>query len=191
MNTKSFCKGENMEIIKLGKDAIKVMLDKNETNEYNFSSDEQAGKKSLKNLIEILRADEILGTEGARLCTEIYVSNDGCSEIFISKGEERAIKRHGTARLDGEMYKFDSLSNLAQACARLKMINHKGKSFVYYDKEAKKYYLRLTHIAHKELKYAFLSEYALKQKPSLTLYIVENSRCICEKNSIEIFASLL
>ena len=37
MNTKSFCKGENMEIIKLGKDAIKVMLDKNETNEYNFS----------------------------------------------------------------------------------------------------------------------------------------------------------
>ncbi len=180
-----------MEIIKLGKDAIKVMLDRNETNEYNFSSDEQSGKKSLKNLIDALRAEEILGTGREELCTEIYVSNDGCSEIFISKGQERAIKRHGTSRLEGEMYKFDALSDLIQACARLKMVDYKGKSLVYYDEKAKKYFMRLTRIAPKDLKYAFLSEYSVRQKSMLISYIMENSKCICEKNSIEIFASLL
>lgn len=180
-----------MEIIKLGKDAIKVMLDKSETNEYNFSTEEQTGKKNLKNLIEVLKADEILGTQKDKLSTEIYVSNDGCSEIFISKSQERTLKRHGTSKLDGEIYKFENSNDLIQACVRLKMINYKGKSFVYYDEKSKNYYMRLNRIIPKELKYAFLAEYSTRQKNILISYIIENSKSICENNSVEIFAKLL
>jgi hypothetical protein len=71
------------------------------------------------------------------------------------------------------------------------MINYKGKSFVYYDEKSKNYYMRLNRIIPKELKYAFLAEYSTRQKNILISYIIENSKSICENNSVEIFAKLL
>jgi len=88
------------------------------------------------------------------------------------------------------IYRFESFSELINACYRLHMITEDESSQIYYDKERDKYYLLCQSISSKEMRFAFLNEYAKQLKAQTIYYVKEHFKCICQSNAISSFSEL-
>ena len=88
------------------------------------------------------------------------------------------------------IYRFDSLGELINACYRLHMITKDEGSQIYYDTEKDKYYLLCQSISSKEMRFAFLNEYAKQIKAQTLYYIMEHFKCICRSDAINSFSEL-
>ena len=181
-----------MEIIKIGNDSLKISLTREETREYDFSSEDSRGKKTLGCLMNEVKRKIGIDFATDKISAEIYVSKDGGSEIFVSKVPiEKALPKGNSKQTTKSIYRFEHLEHLLPVCRRLEQISYNNESTVYHSEEFGDYYLMLKGIYPKDLKYAFLGEFGSKVKNNMLPYIVEHCNCLCENNTIEFFSKLL
>ncbi|MGM9645184.1 MAG: adaptor protein MecA [Eubacteriales bacterium] len=194
-----------MEIIKIGDDALKIMLDAEEALTYGLDSEDIYGddEETLKIFQKIFDvAKEKIGLEfgSGRVLVQMYQSKDGGCEIFISRLEvgstykDRVIpveNKRSKGAISPSLYRFENLENLLSVSARMENIGYTGRSSVYHDSKKGEYYLVLDDIYPKELKYAFIAEYAKQMKSGAIAYIKEHCECICRKNGVKILSKLL
>ena len=81
-------RGDKMEILRIGKHAIKISLSTDEAQEYKIlnsdSLENEEIKESFSRLLSKAREKVDFSYAGRKIFTEIYPSNDGGCEIFIS-----------------------------------------------------------------------------------------------------------
>ena len=178
-----------MEIIKLENGAYKISLNALEAQNYSITGEKTRGEKTssaIRRLANELRASKDIELDDGKLSAEIYISKDGGCELFLSVSKREIVKpRHK------ELYRFEGLKSLLDACKNLFCMEYDGDGEVYYNGNSGSYYLLLSGVGEKDNKYAFLCECGSKMKATLLPYIAEHCKCICQKNAVEIFAKLL
>lgn len=182
-----------MEILKIGSDSLKISLCTKETFEYNLHElDNERVKDSFINLLIKIRESISFNVTGEKIIAEFFTAKDGGCEIFISRVEvrekvykervlEEAVKkpRHITA-----IYSFDDIEKVLAVVKRLNDMGFSGESSLYYDEKREKYYILLEDISSKDLRYAFVNEYAKGIKSGLSPIIKEHYKCICKRDAV-------
>ena len=190
-----------MEILRIGKYAIKISLSGKEAKEYKIVDSDKYDDNEIKEAFARLLSNATERTDftytGRKIFTEIYPCKDGGCEVFISTtgyDSKQTTREQGKSKIKSSIhtsiYEFNSLKNLLKVCFRLNEIKFKEKSSVYYDFDKEKYYLILENTFSKELKFAFLVEYARIIKGATVLYITEHFKCISKGNAVKQFALL-
>ena len=194
-----------MEILRIGKHAIKIALNKDETKEYKVLDSETLDNDEIKDAFSKLlsKAKEKVDFSyaGRKIFTEIFPNKDGGCEIFVScisvEAEKAIYKDKGQSadnkksRASIAIFDFDCLENLLFACYRLNEIKFKSKSSVYYDSDKKRYYIILEDIYIKDIKFAFLNEYARYVKSNVSSYINEHYKCVIKNEGVKILSALI
>ena len=192
-----------MEILRIGKQAVKVTLSEQEAIKYNISENNQLSedeiKESFTQLLKEIKLKADFAYSNKKLFTEIFPSKNGGCEIYIScinteankgvykdKISETDVKKKSLPSI----YEFDCLEKLLAVVYRLNEIKHKEKTSVFYDDDRKKYFLVLENINFKALKYAFLLEYAKYVKSSSVAYLNEHYACIIKNDTVKILSAL-
>ena len=190
-----------MEIIKINLTSVKVILSREEINKYEFLScselEEAEMLDSIDKLLEKINNEANLDLKKNKLLLQVYPSKSGECEIYISCTEDKIMYREKTVQGGSKrnmpyinVYRFDTFTELVSACYRLHTITSDEGSQIYYDKEKEKYYLLCQSISSKEMRFAFLNEYAKQLKSQTTYYIKEHFECICRSNAIRSFSEL-
>lgn len=193
-----------MEILRIGKHAIKISLNNDETQEYKILNsddiDSEEIRESFARLLSKVKETVDFSYAGRKIFTEIFPSKDGGCEIYVScisvEAENAVYKDKGDQsdnkkpRLMISIFDFENMENLLLVCYRLREINYKSRSSVYYDEYKKRYFLMLEDIYIKDLKYAFLLEYAKYIKGTVASYIKEHCKCILKKDGVKILSAL-
>ncbi|MBQ6614424.1 MAG: adaptor protein MecA [Clostridia bacterium] len=138
-----------MELIQIGENALKVMLTKEDMKSYDIVFDMLDYKdiKTRKAINKILaEAKERVGffTDSENLYIQAFSDGCGGCELFFSRSENKS-----------RLYRFDSLSLLLFACARLFNCGFVGKSEAYRRLDCEIYYLLLSEYSDD---FIFLSE---------------------------------
>ena len=193
-----------MEILQIGKQAVKVSLSKSEAMKYrvtlNDESTDEKVKEAFSLLLKDIKKETNFSYANKKIFTEIFPSKDGGCDIYISCiSEELENRVYKEKTFENEMkkkekssiYEIDSLEKLLNVSYRLNEIGHREKSSVYYDEEKKRYFLVLEDTNTKNIKYAFLLEYAKYIKNHLNTFIKEHYKCIVSKNAVKIFSNLV
>ena len=134
-----------------------------------------------------------------KIFTEIFPSKDGGCEIYIScigteadniVYKEKSTETDTKKKLTPSIYVFDGIEELLNVSYRLNEIKHSGKSSIFYDNEKNRYFLILEDINVKNIKYAFLLEYAKYIKGSVHVFLKEHYKCLINKDAIKVLSSL-
>ena len=164
-----------MEIIKIRFKTFKIILNEEESEKYNFINDRELTddeiSRSVDEFIDDIVKQESVDIKNENLLIQVYpAKNNGC-EVFISGTEENNMYKDRTAPAGQKksasyinVYRFDDINTLMDACSRLSNVNTDTDSQVYYDTEKYKYYLLCQGISSKEMRFAFLNEYARQLK---------------------------
>ena len=190
-----------MEIIKINLTSVKVILSREECEKYEFLSNPELEEvemlASIDTLLEKINKEKNLDLKNNKLLLQVYPSKSGECEIYISCTEDKIMYKEKT--IQGgfgrntpyiNIYRFESFRELINACYRLHMITEDETSQIYYDKEKDKYYLLCKSISSKEMRFAFLNEYAKQLKAQTIYYVKEHFKCICQSNAISSFSEL-
>ena len=193
-----------MEILKISKYAIRISLTTDEIKEYNIPNDLSLADEDMKiaftRLLDKAKSEVDFSYAGRKIFTEIYPSRDGGCEIFISciytEDKEGVAKdKQGADNKKSKpmqvIFDFDSFDNLLCACHRLKEINFKKKSVVYYCSESKHYFMVLEDVYIKDIRFAFLFEYGKNIKANVLSYVNEHYKCIVKRDSVRVLSALL
>ncbi len=194
-----------MEILRIGKHAIKISLNIDEAQEYRVLDSESLEDEEIREAFSklLLKARETVDFSyaGRKIFTEIFPSKDGGCEIYIScisMEAEKTVYKDKNQQTDNKkpkamlsIFDFDNIDNLLLACYRLKEIKYKNKSSVYYDIEKKRYLMILEDVYIKDIKYAFLLEYAKCLKGSIASYVKEHYKCILKKDGVKVLSALV
>lgn len=192
-----------MEILRIGKHAIKITLNDEEAQEYKVLNAESSDERELKDAFSRLlsKAKELtdFSYAGRKIFTEIFPSQKGGCDIFISCiNSEKDISvnkgKLNEPKKDRKIFTivyFDSFNSLLFSCYRLSEIKHKGNSSVYYDEEKKRYIAVFEDAYIKDLKFAFLLEYGKIAKSSTLDYIKEHYKCIIKGEAVQILSVLV
>jgi negative regulator of genetic competence, sporulation and motility len=191
-----------MEILKIGKQAVKVSLNEAEANRYNILNNEALNEEEIREgfslLLKEIKSKTDFSYNNKKLFTEIFPSKNGGCEIYIScviaetnktvykdKSQEETKKKPSYA-----VYELDNLYNLLKVIYRLRETKYNDKSSVYYDNEGGKYLLVLENISYKSIKYSFILEYARYIKCNYISYLNEYFKCIAKNNAVKKFSPL-
>lgn len=193
-----------MEILRIGKQAVKVTLNEQEAIKYNISDNNQLSedeiKESFSKLLMEIKAKADFAYSNKKLFTEIFPSKNGGCEIYIScinteaskiVYKDKALETDTKKKFLPSIYEFDSLDKLLSVIYRLKEIKHREKASVFYDCDRRKYFLVLENISFKSLKYAFLLEYAKYIKSQSIAYLNEHYSCVIKNDSVKILSALV
>lgn len=187
-----------MEIIKIGNDSMKISLCNNEAYEYGIApyQREEDAQRGFARLLVKTKEKLNFKPKEEKIVGEIFCGRDGGCEIFVSRVEAQdkvykekipqdVVKK---PRPLTSVYSFDDIEKLLIVVRRLNDIKYGGESSVYYNEQKGKYYIILEDVSIKELKYAFLAEYAKSLKSNLSYYIKEHYTSICKKDGIKILS---
>ena len=191
-----------MEIIKINTNAIKVILNSEESRCYDFITDDEISDdkllKSVDSLLSKIEMTEKIDLIKNKLLIQVYPLKNSYCEIYICDTEEKSMykdrgapngfKRGNTYT---SVYSFDSLDKMLTVCHRLSAITDEGGAQAYYDENTGSYYLICKSISPRELRFAFINEYARQLKSSYAHHVREHTRCICDTNAVEILAGLI
>lgn len=188
-----------MEILRIGKHSVKITLDSCEATEYNIFDSENY--TSIFELLNKVKEKIDFSYEDRKIFTEIYPSKKGGCDIFIScvlaeegstVGAEKCVNQEQKKnRKNYYIFDVDSFESLVTLCYRLHEINYRGKSNIYYDVEKEHYFITLENTSTKDLKYAFLLEYAKQIKFCTFEYVKEHCKCILKDNAVHKLAILI
>lgn len=187
-----------MEILRIGKQAVKVSLNREEATKYNILNNEELNENEIKEafscLLKEIKSKTDFSYSNKKLFTEIFPSKNGGCEIYISCIGMEASKTvykdknpdiEAKKKINQAIYELDSLDKLLSVIYRLNEIKHREKTSVYYDKDRKKYLLAMENINFKNLKYAFLLEYGKYIKCGMSSYLNEHYDCIVKNDAIK------
>ena len=192
-----------MEILKIGKQAVKVSLNVQETIKYKITTTEELSEAEIKENFSLLLNEIKKKTDfsyaNKKIFTEIFPSKDGGCEIYIScigteadniVYKEKSTETDTKKKLTPSIYVFDGIEELLNVSYRLNEIKHSRKSSIFYDNEKNRYFLILEDINVKNIKYAFLLEYAKYIKGSVHVFLKEHYKCLINKDAIKVLSSL-
>lgn len=190
-----------MKTIKINQSAVKVILNGEECEKYEFIKGEGTSDSemlsSLDRLLDEIHKREGISLIGKKLLVQIYPCPDLGCEIYICDTEEERMYKEKSIHTGLKrspyisVYRFDSLDMLASACARLNGLTDDTGSEAYYDSEKEKYYLLCRAVAPREIRFAFMGEYSKVLKPPFAHYVREHFRCICGENAIKKFSKII
>ena len=191
-------RGDGVEIIRIGDDALKIMLNAEEAVTYGLDTEDAYGddEETVKIFQKIFSgAKEKTGFEfgSGRVLVQMYQSKDGRLEVGVTYKDKTIPldNKRSKSAISPSLYRFENLENLLSVSARMENTGYTGRSSVYHDSKKGEYYLVLDDIYPKELRYAFIGEYAKQMKSGALSYIKEHCKCICKKNGIKILSNLL
>ena len=187
-----------MEIIKIGKNAMKISLCTEEAKELGFDNNQSAENfiNGFTNLLVNIKNGFNYYAIDEKGVGEMIFGLDGECEIFVSKmGAQNGMYRDSIHEDYAKkqmsvtsVFSFGSIERLLTVAKRLKEVSYQGESSVYYDESNGKYYIFLEDVSTKDIKYAFISEYATPLKNSVNLHIKEHCKCICKKDGVKILS---
>ena len=169
-----------MELMKIGHNALKVTLSKEDMDFYDIEFDmlDYTNVETRRVIWSILdEANRSLGFEFSKdsLYIQAFRSRCGGCELFVSHEEKKA---------EPMLFRFDNSENIIIGCARLKNCGFEGKSLAYTG-DCGSFYLEL----HAEDdKYIYLDELSLRL-PYSESYLSEHTKLLCD-NAVETFAAL-
>ena len=168
-----------MELIQIGENALKVMLTKEDMKSYDIVFDmldykDIKTRKAINKILAEARAKVGFFGDSENLYIQAFSDGEGGCELFFSLGE-------GKSRL----YRFDGISPLLLACARLLNCGFSGESEVYREIDSEKYYLLLSKFSGD---YIFLSEIGV-QRAIMRASLEEHTNLLC-KNAVETLGKL-
>ena len=183
-----------MEIIKIGSDAMKISLNRNEANGYGLNQD-LSSKETRNSFVKVLvdaKRESLFKINGEKISAEIFFGKNGGCEIFVSKVEvgaemykekipQETVKKQ---RPISSVFMLESLDDLLSVAYRLNEIKYKAQSSLYYDESSRNFYIILDDVSIKDLKYAFLTEYSQGLRQSQCAYVKEHYKCICKKDAV-------
>lgn len=196
-----------MEYIIINDSKLKVILDKEDFDTLDISVEEldytnPDAKSAFENIFEHAKEELGFDTSGYRILLQLFPSKDGGCELFITKlgklssqkEEELRAFKQPKKETDSikKAYSFDSLSSLLSVCKILSSNKNAPESSAFFDKDGK-WYLLLSidgDFDEDELRIisdlTFITEYGSRENAnSLSLYLGEYGKEICEKNAIE------
>lgn len=191
-----------MEIIKIKPNAIKIILDESECLKYDFIKKDEISDEELLSSVDSLlyeiRKKEKIDLSVKKLLIQVYpLTNFGC-EIYICDTEEENMYKDKSGQINIRkgitykgVYRFDSLDGLLSVCKRIAEITDDDGAQAYYDRESGSYYLICRNISPKEMRFAFINEYARQLKSSYSHYVMEHLTCFCGVNAIKILSNLI
>lgn len=192
-----------MEFLLIGESKIKIVLNKEESVEYNLGNGEISGadsRRSFWTLINIARERCGFDPAGDKLLIQFYPMKDG-TEIFVTKlgilpdSSARLVSRSDKISLLSKkrsIYAFDSLDDLILAAHAVEKIA-RGidiESDVYLSND--KYFLSIEEYGKggETVEFPCILEFATPITAELSAYIIEHSTCLTEGDGIERFSSL-
>lgn len=172
-----------MELMKIGHNALKVTLSREDMELYDIEFDmlDYQNSETRRVIWSILdEAKRSLGFEVARdsLYIQAFRSKCGGCELFVSREERKAQKPKPT------LFKFADTENLLRGCARLNNCGFSGESFAYLG-DGGEFYLEIL-AAEKE--YTYLDEIS-RRLPHSEEFLNEHAKLLCE-NAVETLAGL-
>ena len=186
-----------MDIIRIGNDSLKITLGAREAEKYGFTykyCNDNMKDGFLRLLVDAKEYIDYRAVD-KKIVGEIFTGKDGVCEIFVSRVEEKVYKdRTQEAVLRNprqiiSVYSFNNLDNLLSVAKRLKSINYSGASSVYYDDIEENYYFLLEDVSVRELRFAFVLEYAAALKSNMIVHIKEHFKCIFKKDGVKRLAA--
>lgn len=146
-----------------------------------------------------------------RICIRVYPEKSGGCQIYITKIDEKPSPSETDMSYNAKdialpqtvrgcaVYSFSSLENMLASCRCLKTSGYEGESSAFFGDDTKRrYYLMINEVAPRYVgKCAyknggvFMDEFG-KRCPSenAAAFLFEHCKPICEKNAVEILASL-
>lgn len=172
-----------MELIKIGHDALKVTLSREDMELYDIEFDmlDYRNNETRRVIWSILdEAKRSLGFEVARdsLYIQAFRSKCGGCELFVSREEKRTQKPRLT------LFKFQNAADITRGCARLENCGFKGDSRAYLG-EGGELYLE---ISAAENEYIYLDELS-RRLPHSEAFLGEHAKLLCE-HAVETLAGL-
>ena len=201
-----------MEMIKIGTSKLKVMLTKEDLEEFELAAEtlDYSNTETKRMFWDILgRAKHSVGfdTDGERVLLQLYPSRTGGCELFITKlgqlcgsddkdcvlTEEESIlpaseRDQSLLTQKSSAFGFEKTEWLLLACRRLLAAGYDRDSAAYVC-EGSRLFLFLFGIEPKDLildQYSFLSEYGRAEDAEfLTPYIEEHGTPLCPHDAVE------
>ncbi len=193
-----------MEYILISESKLKIMLTRQDIEEWNISVEEldygnPGAKAVFEEILGYAREELSFDTSGHKVLLQLYPSKDGGCELFITRlGEstERGALKPARAKQRQKAYSFQKLSHLLAVCKRLSLNGFTGESSAWFDSEGK-WFLLLSTDEDSELdllpldRFSFICEYGDTESPkALSLYLSEYASPVCRDNASAILGKI-
>ncbi|MBE6633689.1 MAG: adaptor protein MecA [Ruminococcaceae bacterium] len=204
-----------MELIKITDQKLKIMLTPSDITLYELNDNEpltQNHPNAIRRLLCEVRRQLGLDFDDSHISIRYFPSKGGGGEMFVcgapSKNSEE--RRRASSARNASLpqasekavfsgfrwegaYRFEALSHLLSACARLQEVDYVGESAVYRDHCS--YFLLLRTYARAPFaipdELTFLSEYgSVENVTHLRLYIKEHGTLIRSPDAVSVLAQL-
>jgi negative regulator of genetic competence, sporulation and motility len=169
-----------MEMILISKSRLKVMLTREDMEDYDICPDmtdtsDPISRKIFWGILNEAKEKTGFDSEGHRIFVQMYPSRHGGCEMFVTRMSEAA-SEDNKARSDiGVIYVFDSMDSMLMSCRYLLNVDYTGESTAYADRYSKKVFLSLDREVEP------LCEFGGKRcRISVMYYIAEHCITLCE-----------
>ena len=201
-----------MEFIRINESKLKVMLSKNDLEEFDIKTDEldYSNTETKRMFWDIIgRAKKSVGfcCDGVRVLVQLYSSRDGGCEMFVSKLERsspdegnsqslcyKPLYKKGETECRTGAFSFETLEWLILVCRRLLGIGYSEGSSAYSGEDGR-FYLFLDgldatgYFAVDE--YSFINEYGSPENTeALKRFLTEHGSVICPSDAVKILSAL-
>ncbi len=193
-----------MEVIFINEQKLKVMLSQSDLSQYEITAKELDGDsgesvRALRHILECAKEKTGFDTAKSRLFVQAYSDKTGGCELYVtklSKGGAEAGVFLGKEEIKTvcNVYLFDTLEGLLQACLRLKQQGYADDSRAYAEQDSQNTYLLIRDASvdsHAKLRYAYpvVSDYGVrKTHVGILSYLSEHCDVLCEHRAVETLA---
>ncbi len=192
-----------MEVIVINDQKLKVMLTKSDLASYEISTKElecdgRESKSALRHILKRAKEETGFDTHKSRLFVQAYSDKTGGCELYVTKlkGGENASVFFEKEELKTvcNVYAFENLEGLLQACRHLKEQGYAHDSRAYAESDAQSAYLLIrdaTLDSRNGVRYAYpvVSDYG-KRKTNVGIlsYLSEHCVVLCDHRAVETLA---
>lgn len=201
-----------MELIRISKNKIKIMLDAGDMTAYDLPTEgidycESAVREAFRAVLKDAGRKTGMDFSDSRLSIQLYPSRGGGCEMFVTRtgdrpesycepkltetnvttpqespSDTRSEEKHPRWERS-EAFGFESMTWLLSVCRRLKRIGFSGNSAAFRDENGKCFLLIESPAGIRPL----IIEYGTPESPeAVRLYISEHGSTICPKTAVEL-----
>lgn len=201
-----FMIGDNMELLVISPEKIKIMLTAHDMEKYNLNAEDMdynmsKTREAIKQILEIAKTRTGFCLEGERMFIQAFPCRTGGCELYISK-----LGNSGLTSLPQNLSAdknttitvlFDELTDLAALCNGIKNLSAIHDDCIYYDNYKQCYILtfRVDKILDENstpVLEAVIREFggSVSNNSASFSSATERYSCLCGVNAIELFAKL-
>ena len=201
-----------MELIRISKNKIKIMLDAGDMSAYDLPTEgidycESAVREAFRAVLKDAGRKTGMDFSDSRLSIQLYPSRGGGCEMFVTRTNDRPEPLGEEKQREGDVYAaqelsadvrsnekhprwerseafgFESMTWLLTVCRRLKRIGFSGSSAAFHDESGRCFLLIEAPTSIRPL----IIEYGTPESPeAVRLYISEHGSTICPRRAVEL-----